>query len=132
KEGYRVGGTRVEGPPIGIAEARRRLRPALVGSLPVGNNPDWHRKALAREDPTRASREYLVALIDCIVIRKDQDRLAYEFEVNGDVLLDHFDDVQWLECCRDLIDERHVNALTPFVDVGTDQLLASMCRVASW
>lgn len=128
-EGYRVGGTRVEGPPTQIAETKKRLRPALVASLPVGNNPGWHRKALARNG---SNKEYLVALIESIALRKDRGRLAHEFEVNGDLLLNYFDDIQWLECCRDLIDERQTIALMPFVDVGTDQVLASMCRIASW
>src|SRR5690606_30566461 len=46
--------------------------------------------------------------------------------------LEHLEETNWLEPCRHLIDARLVPPLLRVARAGTDQLLASLCRIASW
>ncbi len=137
RNGFVVDGTRVVGASQAIRDARKRLRPAFAAYRHDGATLDWHRKQLTLDGPNtplhkRNRRDYLHALFQGITMNRDKDRLLAEFEKNGDVLLNYFDEIGWLEHTKHLVDDRWVPLLLRLANAGTDQVLASLCRVAGW
>jgi hypothetical protein len=132
KNGFNVGGSRMDGAPQSILKARKRLRPALSAHVPNGESLSWHRTQLAAEERQSGGREYVGSLFQAIGASRNSARLISEFEENGDLLLSYFDDIRWLEQAKHLVDERLVPALLRLSTAGTDEVLRSLCHVAEW
>src|SRR5690606_18479661 len=124
-DGFRVVGTQLGEPTGSAVEARRTLRPVFAAGIPGRSTPLWHVSSIKEEN-------YVRNFFKSVAAMGDSNRLVEEFEENVEVLLEHLEETNWLEPCRHLIDARLVPPLLRVARAGTDQLLASLCRIASW
>jgi len=110
------------------AKIREAIRPALVIANCFNEQIVWHQRLL--EENKYHQNEYVRSLLAVIAVKKDSARLYDELEMFGDIYLEHFKDYSKYKLVEDLFDERVIPFLNRWANVGNDEILEVICRIA--
>jgi len=114
---------------------REAIRPALAAANNFGVNIPWHTNLLGRIQSygryEHIAEQYIVAFLASIVAKDDSDCLCAELEKYPDLIMPKLSKIAKKLPARKLIDERIVPLLRIYANAGNDDMLESLCTLAS-
>lgn len=109
------------------SNARSRLRAALAAANDFDVKINWHSQSLS----TPYCTDYRAGYFRALVLRGNSQKIYNELDVNRDTLLIELLENGRIESLSNLLDDRIIPLISPYIEPCNLELFLSLCNVAA-